>query len=290
MLEGLDFTTPASVPIAVYPPGATFGPRQMRDYEFVWLMEGDSEYRWGATTVAAPEGAVVLCRPGAEDFFRWDPQRRTRHAFFHFNVLAVPKHWPPERDWPLVRLAQEGDVLRPLFRHLLTWREKADPLLVRLSIAHLLAAYITGAVATSEPPPETLPAAVERATAHIRGKLDEDAAAAIGLAELAKVACVTPEHLCRLFKKSTGRAPLETVRLARLDRAAVLLARSNYGVKEIAELCGFASPFHFSRRFKQAFGKAPRQIREALRAGKTPPLPSLIHWQVSGNQAPRRKR
>src|SRR5262245_32904059 len=101
---------------------------------------------------------------------------------------------------------------------------------------------------------------------------DQALVAEISLTELSRVACVTSEHLCRLFKTATNHSPVETVRLARLDRAAVFLSRSNYSVGEIATMCGFASQFHFSRRFKEAFGKAPRQVRADIQAGGAPPM------------------
>jgi transcriptional regulator GlxA family with amidase domain len=79
-----------------------------------------------------------------------------------------------------------------------------------------------------------------------------------------------------LFNSATGRSPVETVRLARLDRAALLLARSNYSVKEIADFCGFSNPCHFSRRFKDAYGQSPTDLRRDIQAGATLPAPRLL--------------
>jgi AraC family transcriptional regulator len=136
-------------------------------------------------------------------------------------------------------------------------------------------------------PREVLPDAVTRAWNFIRQRIEERPNVAIDLKHLARVACVTPEHLCRLFKATLGHSPVETVRLARLDRAAVFLARSNYAVGEIAEMCGFASQFHFSRRFKQAYGKSPRQLRTDIQNGAAPPLPRLIQYSaLIGNPGP----
>jgi AraC-like DNA-binding protein len=290
-LATLRFTLPTDIGLAVYPPGATFGPRMLRDHEFVWVIEGDAEYRRGDRTEEAPAGSVLLCRPAAggemrtDDFFRWDPRRRTRHAYFHFAIESIPPSWPPPDQWPLVRRgsggggAEEGDILRPLFRHLLTWNQRGDRLLMELGIAQMLAAYVLGQTDSHDVGRDLLPDAVERALAHLHERLERNPAAPIPLNDLAEAAAVSPEHLCRLFKSATGLSPAETVRLARLDRAAMLLARSNYSVNQIAALCGFASPFHFSRRFKEAYGQAPTVLRAAVASGHTPPVPRLLRMR-----------
>ena len=281
MRDSLILTAPSVAGVAVYPPGAAFGPRNMIDFEFVWMIEGDAEYRWGNQVVAAPRGSVVLCRPGARDFFQWDKRRRTKHGYFHFHVRRAPSTWGPPRNWPLVRPGVEGDVLRPLFRHLLTWHRRGDPQLELLTMRHMLTAFVTGEHTCEDVPGDILPPAVEKAMAHVHATLDADPAALIDLTELAEAAAVTPEHLCRLFKTSTGRSPIETVRLARLDQAATLLARSNFAVKRIADLCGFSSPFHFSRRFSRAFGCSPRAMRRLVQAGSTPPTSLLLRVGAS---------
>ncbi len=279
MLSNLDVSLPkpAAYGIAVYPPGATYGPRTSSDWEFVWIIEGSVEYAGGNRSILAPAGAILLCRPGTTDFFQWDRQLRTRHGYFHFDIKSVPDDWPAIDDWPLVRQPGNDDVLRPLFRHVLRGGLGGSAWQTRLAVATMLAAFVSGEYTDTDTPRDKLPEPVARATTLIRTRLVDDPAADIQLHELAAIAGVTPEHLCRLFKSATGRSPIETVRLARLDRAAVLLARSNYTVGDIAALCGFASPFHFSKRFKAAFGRAPREFRKAIDAGGLPPVPRLAH-------------
>ena len=272
-MDDLGITLPVSFGVASYPPGASFGPRSMADWEFVWLIQGDSLYRWGDLEAAAAEGAVVLCRPGATDSFQWDRKRRMRHGFFHFGMAHPPPGW---EEWPLVRQTAEGDILPPLFRHLLTWLGRGDPEPCLQVIGAMVSVFRTGNQSAERLPPETWPIAVEAACAFLFHRLDTDPAAPLTLADLAGAACVTPEHLCRLFKSSVGHSPAETVRLARLDRAAALLARSNYTVSEVAALCGFASPFHFSRLFKSACGLPPREFRRRAQAGEAVALPQLV--------------
>lgn len=282
MASELVVSLPSSSGVVAYPPGASFGPRLMHEWEFVWLIEGDAEYRWGDSAVAAPEGSIVLCRPGATDFFQWDQDRRTLHGYFHFQVHEAPAEWPPTDQWSLVRMPAAEDILIPLFRHLLGGQGQWDELQGRLTVAHLLASFVRGDAAARDAPRTLWPDAVARAWKFLQEHLETHPAAPVCLGDLAAAACVAPEHLCRLFQSATGRSPMETVRLARLDRAASLLARSNYSASEIADFCGFANPFHFSRRFKEAFGQSPTAMRRAIRSGATPPLPRLLELHRVG--------
>jgi AraC family transcriptional regulator len=264
--------------VATYLPGATFGPRRMRDYEFVWMVEGDATYRWNAEEFAAPEGSVVLCRPGGEDFFTWDRNRRTRHAYFHFDLMGLPADWPAVATWPFVRRPREGDILRPAFRYILTWSHRGSERLCRLTALQMVAAFVLGQFDCSGIPRGSAPEPVALALQLIRRKLDEDMSSELRLSDLAGAAGVSQEHLCRLFRVSVRHSPSETVRLVRLDRAMILLARSNYSIGEIATMCGFRSQFHFSRRFGEAFGMAPRAMRKRLDEGQTPPNLLVDHW------------
>jgi len=115
---------------------------------------------------------------------------------------------------------------------------------------------------------------IERVLAHLAerwrgGRLD-----APGSDELAAVAGVTRAHLGRLCRAAFGCSPQELLRGLRLDRAALLLARTDLRIATIAERCGFACPYHFSRSFRARAGCAPRAYRERLRAGGERGLPT----------------
>ncbi len=276
MMPDLDVSAPRALGIAVYPPGASFGPRILRDFEFVWMLEGDAQYERDGAVTDAPQGSLVLCRPGATDSFTWDRHRRTRHAFFHFTVHHTPPHWPDPELWPLVRLPEGEDILRPLFRHLLSRGGVGNPEQARLTVALGLTAFVGGSLAAGELARLPWPEAVERAWSFLHAQLEAQPGRGITLADMAEAACVTPAHLCRAFKAATGRSPAATVRLARLDRAVTLLCRSNYSVGEVGALCGFASPYHFSRCFKEVFGQAPLAVRQAVEGGGVPPLPRSL--------------
>src|SRR5665213_2677248 len=93
--------------IAVYPPGATYGPRDLTDFEFVWLMEGNSQYVLNGDIIIAPEGSILLCRPGSTDAFTWDIKRRTRHGYCHFSLDGISPNFSPPSNWPTIRRSSE---------------------------------------------------------------------------------------------------------------------------------------------------------------------------------------
>lgn len=70
----------------------------------------------------------------------------------------------------------------------------------------------------------------------------EDLAAIVGLGKSA---------FSRLFKKSTGRTVPQYVNELRIARACLLLAETDLTVSQIAMDCGFVSPAHFQRQFRE---------------------------------------
>lgn len=263
--------------IAVYPPGARFGPRQLRDWEWVWLLEGRAIYRRDdAPPIEVTPGQLLLCFPGARDEFIWSPAARTRHGFFHFVLESAPEPWSDYNVWPRVRALGEDDIAATLCRHLLTWSGRDEAEQLDVAAALLLAAFVAGQTQIGDAAPQRAPESVERALRWLYQRLDSDAATPITLGDLARAACVTPEHLCRVWKGALGLTPLQTVKRARLDRAAILLGHSNYGVGEIARLCGFVSPFHFSRAFKEAYEVTPRELRARVESGEALPSSRLL--------------
>ncbi len=60
----------------------------------------------------------------------------------------------------------------------------------------------------------------------------------------------------------TGLPPVEFIRSYKLDRAAILLLKSDLTVSQIAYEAGFATPHYFSRSFKVKFNMLPSEYRK----------------------------
>ena len=84
----------------------------------------------------------------------------------------------------------------------------------------------------------------------------------ITLAEWARAVGLNAVYFGRVFKRETGMRPMEWLNQRRLQLACQHLANTSKTVTEIAEACGFASPFYFSRVFRKHFTQSPQHYRK----------------------------
>ncbi|MFQ5467922.1 MAG: helix-turn-helix domain-containing protein, partial [Kiloniellaceae bacterium] len=79
--------------------------------------------------------------------------------------------------------------------------------------------------------------------------------------ELARGAGLSTRQLERLFHKYLGRSPARFYLQLRLDRARLLLLQTDMSVIDVALACGFVSASHFSKCYRDYFGRTPRRER-----------------------------
>lgn len=87
----------------------------------------------------------------------------------------------------------------------------------------------------------------------------------ITLAQLARVAHLSPVYFAALFRRETGQPPIAWVSRRRMAAARELLAEGGKSVAEVARAVGFVDPYHFSRAFHRSEGCSPRAYRESLK-------------------------
>lgn len=66
-------------------------------------------------------------------------------------------------------------------------------------------------------------------------------------------------YLSRLFSQQAGISFLDYVTTVRINRALELMQSTNLKLYEIGERVGYVNPEHFSRAFRKATGKSPKQ-------------------------------
>ena len=74
---------------------------------------------------------------------------------------------------------------------------------------------------------------------------------------LARIAGVSVRQLERLFRNYLGATVRESYMRIRLEKADQLLRTTALSVTQVALACGFQSASHFSRSFRDRYGKPP---------------------------------
>ncbi len=82
-------------------------------------------------------------------------------------------------------------------------------------------------------------------------------------ARLAAECKISEVYFRKLFTAHFGTSPKQFILDMRIQRARQLLTEGALGVVAVAEACGFSSPYHFCRLFKQKTGTTPSEYRKA---------------------------
>jgi transcriptional regulator GlxA family with amidase domain len=98
----------------------------------------------------------------------------------------------------------------------------------------------------------------------------------LSLDEIAKLVGVSRRQIERLFKRYVGEVPTKYYLDMRLRRARSLLLQTSLSVMEVAVACGFQSPPHFSKCYRDFYGHTPsaerQNSRRAVLGGTNPEM------------------
>ncbi|MGC4075406.1 MAG: AraC family transcriptional regulator [Nibricoccus sp.] len=93
------------------------------------------------------------------------------------------------------------------------------------------------------------------------GQVEGDLGQAWSVAQIAKLAAMSEEHLRRLCQQNYQRSPMEHLTHLRLRRASTMLRSSPVQIEEIAERTGYGSVYSFSTAFRRWSGVPPARFR-----------------------------
>lgn len=95
--------------------------------------------------------------------------------------------------------------------------------------------------------------------------IDENFSRDIELEELCGIAKITPQHLCRIFKKQLDMRPMEYIAKKRIQNAKSLLLTTDKTVSEIAAECGYHDVSYFGMLFRKWENMTPGEYRRLCR-------------------------
>lgn len=195
------------------------------------------------------------------------------HFFIHFDVLGLPPpllHAVFDRPIGLTVDAGTQTMIDTLIKSTKLTREqpgKADPAalcrakaLVYSALAHALAqlpepyADLAGRLAL---PAGQVAPAVQHIELHLESPLSNDL--------LARLCHLSNDQFIRRFKEAVRMTPAQYILQRRVTIAAQQLLFTRDSIETIAEECGFANRFYFSRVFTRRMGSSPAAYRNAQR-------------------------
>ena len=75
----------------------------------------------------------------------------------------------------------------------------------------------------------------------------------------------SPESMRKIFHRNCpGLTPGKLIARLQIQEAIELLENTDNPIGDIAEKCGFADQFTFSKKFRKIIGKSPREYRATL--------------------------
>ncbi len=225
-----------------------------RSSGFIFILEGSMRYRFSdETEFVATAGDVLFLARGA--LYSMTLEKGT-YRFIFANFDFVPG--TPDLQSSVFPM-MNARVMESQFRRMLErWRlQKPGAVEDCLSILYAVYAELLRQRTAAYIPVlkrSRLDAALQYISDNFanEGLKVEDAAKAAGMGE---------SHFRRLFKSAYGVSPIKYISLLRVNRAKEYIKYSSDSFAEIAQNCGFASVYYFSRIFKKEAGCTPGEYR-----------------------------
>ena len=99
---------------------------------------------------------------------------------------------------------------------------------------------------------------VETAKEYIQNNYSKD----ISLDDVSRTVNISPYYFSKIFKEETGEGFVEYLTGIRIEKAKELLNTTEYSIKEICSMVGYADPNYFSRSFKKNVGVTPTEYKD----------------------------
>lgn len=244
----------------VYGERGEFGPRKQPHLQLFYLYNGRIRLFANGHEYAMQGGEALFLIPGVSYKIYFDVNEPTRHGWVDLLTVNQPPSWSNEpggeaRVFPFTqRMRELAAIAIPAPR-----ASAADEGGLRRALGQAIVEEALLASGFTDDAEEAhLPPAVIKAI----NTMTQRFADPITLDSIARAAGVSKAHLIRLFREHTDITPSRKLWAIRVEAGSRLLRETGLQVQEIADRCGFPSPYHFSRLIKQTHGVSPREYRQ----------------------------
>ena len=230
------------------------------DWLLIHTVAGRGRFSHAEGELIAEPGDWVLLRPGTPHDYGVEPSlQRWELVWAHFHPRA---EWLGWLNWPmmadgLMRLRLDDEPLAAQFACVHDRLNQPGPRREAYAMNALEAVLLGCDAHNTMTGIRTRDARVERAMAW----LDRHLAEKIHIETVSSAVGLSPSRLAHLFKAETGQTVQGYLEARRMQKAADLLRRTGFPIKQIAATAGFDSQFYFSQRFSRWTGFSPQAYR-----------------------------
>ncbi|HKS27704.1 MAG TPA: AraC family transcriptional regulator [Pyrinomonadaceae bacterium] len=257
----------ASAGRAIY---ETCNSRYLADKDAYLLLNPGQHYSLTVSPQTGAEGIIIFFADGfAEEVCRSLTAKTT-------ELLDEPQFELAARLEFIQRLYAHDNILSPLLSALLSsldasradrgwYEEQLHRIMQQLLRVHWnVRREIAGLPLMRAATREEIYRRVYRARDYIASSIEQP----LTLGEMARIACLSPNHFMRSFRQVFRVTPHQYLTALRLEKARSLLDRTEISITEICFLVGFESLGSFSWLFRRRVGMSPEAYRRRKRESR----------------------
>jgi AraC family transcriptional regulator len=203
----------------------------------------------------------TIPRFGDGDFGAWEGAQRGRHLFVESGAFERVTHQPFRRD-AMRLLDGPNPAIEQLLCALRLDTVRGHPTGATLG-EHVIASILHQIILQSGTAfaAERIGYLPQNRIRRVYETIEEELGGSLTLERLAASVGLSVRHLCRSFRASTGLSLHQYIVARRVNRARLLIEKSELGLDEIAETVGFAHHSHMAAAFRRTIGATPAQFR-----------------------------
>ena len=241
-------------------PSYQWGPGVRNHYLIHHIIAGCGIFQVNKKSFSLHAGDSFLIYPGSEVTYAANAQDPWEYAWVGFNgsdapIILKATDFCPEH--PIIIRTPYGEKIAQQLLHIYEARGTNFENIVEMTggLYTALALFLKGS--TRPPVQNNYNTYVQKAIEYI----SDNYSYSITIENVADYVGLSRSHLFRSFEAILGKSPKEYLTEFRIKQACYLLQHSNLSVTAIANSVGFDSSLYFSKAFKKAKGKSPREYR-----------------------------
>ncbi|OGV50618.1 MAG: hypothetical protein A2017_06855 [Lentisphaerae bacterium GWF2_44_16] len=242
--------------------GVYWGPREINDFELIYIASGFFSFRAGNKNILLEEGQALCIYPGETHILKCEKDSAYGASIACIHLEPVKGYSWLKGDYKLKTLPsvftdiQADPLIHGLFRNCaaaFSGYGKYRNEIVRTMVKEIwlrFSEYWEGGSGKQFSP------RVNMMLSYLRKSIHEN----ITRRDLAEKFSLTPEYVNFIFKKELGITPTEFTHREKIFQAYRYLSEDGLSVKETAQKLAFYDEFYFSRIFKRIMKQPPGRI------------------------------